>query len=128
MGDPIWLDTNTLDFALKGHAAVNKQLDAYRKAGRKLLVPPKVADEALNGNVLTMKKGQPVWTQVPSPALKAAKQKGMEKLGIEIDMRSSEIPRTRRVAYSEIKVDNVSDSDRIALSQIKAARGGSGHR
>src|SRR5258708_26859458 len=32
MPDPIWLDTNTLIFALKGDAAINRQLSGYRTA------------------------------------------------------------------------------------------------
>ena len=31
MGDPIWLDTNVLDKALKGDAAINQQLTGYRQ-------------------------------------------------------------------------------------------------
>jgi hypothetical protein len=122
MGDPVWLDTNILQFALDGDAAVNQQLATYRNAGRPLLVPPAVANELLNGNVLTMKGGKPVWQQVPSPQLKQAMKTGMDKLGVEVDWTSSKIPMSKRVEYSQIKSANiVSESDRLVLGQIKAS-------
>jgi hypothetical protein len=120
MGEPIWLDTNTLHFALKGDAAVNDQLASYRNAGRRLLVPPAVANELLNGNVLTMSGNRPVWEQVPTPQSRAATEMGMRRLGVEVDWDSARIPRGQRIDYSMIAVENVSESDRLVLGQIKA--------
>jgi hypothetical protein len=122
MGDPIWLDTNTVQYAINGDAAINQQLATYRKADRPLLVPPAVANELLNGNVLTMKGSKAVWQQVPSPQLKTAMQTSMNKLGIQVDWSSNQVPMERRVEYYGIKsVNKVSDSDRLVLGQIKAS-------
>src|SRR5262245_501400 len=78
MPDPIWLDTNTLIFALKGDPEINKQLSSYRQLGRQLLVTPKVRDEILNGNVLTENEAKgPVWKQRPFPEKAALTEQGM---------------------------------------------------
>ena len=120
MGEPIWLDTNTLHLALKGNAAVNDQLASYRNAGRRLLVPPAVANELLNGNVLTMSGNKPVWEQVPTPQSRAATEMGMRRLGVEVDWEFARIPPAQRIDYSMIAVENVSELDRLVLGQIKA--------
>jgi hypothetical protein len=126
MGEPIWLDTNTLHFALKGDAAVNDQLASYRNAGRRLLVPPAVANELLNGNVLTMSGNRPVWEQVPTPQSRAATEMGMRRLGVEVDWDSARIPRGQRIDYSMIAVENVSESDRIGWCWARSRQGPKG--
>jgi len=120
MSDPIWLDTNTLDLALKGDPGINDQLSAYRKQGRQLLVPPAVANEILNGNVHTMSNKKPVWHQTPTAQNKAWTEMGMKRIGVEVDWSSRQVARGTRVDYSMIAVDNVSISDRVVLGQVKA--------
>src|SRR4051812_10573630 len=113
MGDPVWLDNNVLDNALKGDAAINKQLANYRKAGRPLLVVPAVSDELLNGNVV---KG----TAGPLPEFRKAMQQGMTKLGVQVDTMARKLPpnTTLKDLYTT-GADNVSLSDRRVLNQIK---------
>ncbi len=115
MGDPVWLDNNVLDNALKGDAAINKQLANYRKAGRPLLVVPAVADELMNGNVV---KG----TAGPLPEFRKAMQQGMTKLGVQVDTMASKLPpnTTLKDLYTT-GADNVSLSDRRVLNQIKTS-------
>jgi hypothetical protein len=121
MGDPIWLDTNTLDKALKGDPAINQQLSGYRKAGRQLLVTQRVEDELLYGNPLTMKKNKPFVQQIPSPEFKSRFKMGMSKIGVEVDIRSNAIPIEKLFKYRAIKSANVAESDRRVLSEIKAS-------
>jgi hypothetical protein len=125
MPDPIWLDTNTLIFALKGDAAINRQLSEYRRAGRQLLVAPKVRDEILNGNVLTEDPTVACWTKRPYPEKAALTATGMRKIGVELDLAGGQIPQPQRIAYYGIAEDlkgvNVEPSDRLVLSQVKAS-------
>ena len=115
MGDPVWLDNNVLDNALKGDAAINQQLVNYRKAGRPLLVVPAVAEELLNGNVVT-------GTSAPSPEFRKAMQQGMIKLGVKVDPLAGKLPPgTRLKDLYTIGADNVSLSDRRVLNQIKTS-------
>src|SRR6266436_3441603 len=125
MPDPIWLDTNTLIFALKGDAAINRQLSEYRTAGRQLLVAPKVRDEILNGNVLTEDPTVASWTKRPYPEKAALTATGMRKIGVELDLAGSKIPQPQRIDYygiaEDVKGVNVEPSDRLVLSQVKAS-------
>jgi hypothetical protein len=114
MGDPIWLDNNVLDKALKGDAAINQQLTGYRKAGRPLLVVPAVADEFLNGNVVT-------GTAAPAPEFRKAMQQGMAKIGVQVDTLAGRPPAKGTVGQMyNVGGDNVSVSDQRVLQQIKA--------
>ncbi len=113
MGDPIWLDNNVLDKALKGDAAINQQLANYRKAGRPILAVPAVADELLNGNVV---KG----TAAPTPESRQAMQQGMTKLGVQVDTQANKLPPNTKVTdLYKVGKDNVSLSDRRVLTQVK---------
>jgi hypothetical protein len=121
MPDPIWLDSNIVIRALNGDPAINRQLSAFRKAGRQLLIPPTVARETLYGNVLTMKANKPVSAQSVSPELQAARRIGMDKLAIKVDMEAAKVPRSRLNGYYDIPAkQGVSASDRLVLGQIKA--------
>jgi hypothetical protein len=79
-------------------------------------------DELLDDNARTMKAGRPFVQQVPTPRLRAAMQKGMSKLGVEIDTRSNSIAIEKNCSYRQIKTGNqVTESDRLVLSEIKAS-------
>jgi hypothetical protein len=121
MGDPVWLDTNTVQFALNGDAAVNKQLATHRASGRQLLIPESAANELLSGNRHTMNPKRPFTQQMPSRQMRTAMETGMHKLGIEIDTRAKSFPQLKLFEYSNIQKDNVSLSDRLVLSEIKAS-------
>jgi hypothetical protein len=121
VGDPIWLDTNTLDQALKGDPAINDQLSALRRSGRQLLVTERVETELLYGNDLTVKKNKPFAKQIPEPQFRAQMEKGMAKIGVEVDTSARSIPIERLYKYRAIKATNVSESDRRVLSEIKAS-------
>ncbi len=124
MPDPIWLDTNTLLLALKGNAAINRQLSTYRQAGRQLLVVPKVRDEILNGNVLTENPEKACWMQRPYPQKAALTERAMQKIGVTLDLTGPKGPSAERLAYFETDVGKgvpVTDSDRLVLSQVKAS-------
>jgi hypothetical protein len=121
VGDPIWLDTNTLDQALKGDPAINDQLAGFRRSGRQLLVTERVETELLYGNDLTIKKNKPFVKQIPEPQFRAQMKKGMNKIGVEVDTRARSIPIERLYQYRSIKATNVSESDRRVLSEIKAS-------
>ncbi len=103
MPDPIWLDTNTLIFALKGGAAINRQLSEYRRAGRQLLVAPKARDEVLNGNVLTEDPTAACWTKRPYPLKAALTEAGMKKIGVELDLEGGKLRQPERIAYYGIE-------------------------
>lgn len=125
MGDPIWLDNNTVDLALKGDPSINEQLSNYRRAGRKLLMPPAAAQELLDGNVFTMERGnrkhKPVWEKAPTARSRAAMKMGMKQAGHRSghfwEQKSS---MSRRVDYKLQRIENISESDRIILGDIKA--------
>jgi hypothetical protein len=123
MPDPVWLDTSTLIDALMGDPKLNDQLSQYRRSGRQLLVTERVETEILDGNALTQKSNKDVVKQVPDSKTREQVKKGMDKIGVEVDREASKIPPATRENYKKsIKHwGNVSDSDRIVLSEIKAS-------
>jgi hypothetical protein len=121
MPDPIWLDTNALDNALKGNAAINKQLSEYRRAGRKLLVTQQVETELLFGNFYTLKKGKKFLDQVPKPEFREKMRTGMQKIGVTIDTKWREIPSSQFDNWCSIDTINVSKSDSRVLAEVKAS-------
>ncbi len=121
--DPLYLDTCALDAALKGDAAINKQLSEARQAGRRLLVIQQVEIETLYGNIHTL-KNSPKKTyvdQVPPPDLREKKRTGMRKIGVEIDTKWREVPAPEYESWISIGKDNASISDRKVLAQVKAS-------
>jgi len=106
MGDPIWLDTNVVQFALQGDPAVNEQLASYRRQGRQLLIPPGVKDEVL------LYQKEPDRTRMVN---------GMKALRIEVDTSHLRLDYNKRYAYWDMKNQNVSREDRRILSAIKAS-------
>jgi hypothetical protein len=121
MGDPIWLDTNTVDKALKGDAAINDQLTTLRKSGRDLLITQQVETELLYGNPLSVPKNKPAVANSPTPERRAAMKTGMDRIGIAVDEKSRSIPQATRDKYMQIKKDNISVSDRTVLTEVKAS-------
>ncbi|MBL8590526.1 MAG: hypothetical protein JNK46_18475 [Methylobacteriaceae bacterium] len=117
MPDPIWLDTNAVSEAIKGDIDVRNQLQAFRGAGRKLLITSHVESELLNGNVITE-------TKTPPPALRAAKVAALAQLGIETDRSADGISGQKRRSYifdTKAPSGEVSISDRMVLGTIKAS-------
>ena len=121
MPDPLYLDSCALDAALKGDAAINKQLSEARQAGRRLLIIQQVEIETLYGNIHTLKKGKLFLDQVPPPDLREKKRTGMQKIGVEIDTKWREIPASEYENWISIGKDNASISDRKVLAQVKAS-------
>jgi uncharacterized protein YukE len=122
MADPIWLDTSAVINALRGDPALNDQLSAFRKAGRKLLITQQVETEALYGNPLSVPRNQPRVPKGPSPQERAYAQFGMSKIGVEVDVNTRAIPPATREIYLTLKGwGNVSLSDRTILAEIKAS-------
>ena len=115
MGDPVWLDTGVLDNALKGDAAINRQLAGYRGAGRPLLVVPAVVDGLPNGNAVKR-------TSAPVQQFRQWVQHGMARLGVQIDPHASTFPaNTRGADLHSSGAGNDSPSDRRVLNQIMAS-------
>jgi hypothetical protein len=115
--DPIWLDTNAVSEAIKGDIDVRNQLQAFRGAGRKLLITSHVESELLNGNIITE-------TKAPPPALRAAKEAALVQLGIETDRSADNISGQKRRSYifeTKAPSGEVSISDRMVLGTIKAS-------
>jgi hypothetical protein len=121
MPDPVWLDTCALDNALKGNAAINRQLSEYRRAGRRLLIIQQSEIEMLYGNIYTLKKGKDYLKQVPSPEFREKMRTGLKKIGVEIDTKWREIPTPELDSWVSIGAENVSISDRKVLSQVRAS-------
>jgi hypothetical protein len=123
MPDPLYLDTCALDAALKGDAAINKQLSEARQAGRRLLVIQQVEIETLYGNIHTLKNSpkKTFFDQVPPPDLREKKRTGMQKIGVEIDTKWREVPAPEYESWLSIGKDNASISDRKVLAQVKAS-------
>src|ERR1700722_15214458 len=123
MPDPLYLDTCALDAALKGDAAINKQLSEARQAGRRLLVIQQVEIETLYGNIHTLKNSpkKTFFDQVPPPDLREKKRTGMQRIGVEIDTKWREIPNSEYESWISIGEKNASISDRKVLSQVKAS-------
>jgi len=121
MPDPIWLDTNTLSFALKGDPGINLQLSKLRQGGRQLLVTQQVEIEILFGNIFTLKQNKAFLAQTPPPEFREYVRKGMKKVGVTIDTRWQEIPTAKLKEYEKILANNMSISDRRVMSEIKAS-------
>jgi hypothetical protein len=123
MPDPIWLDTNALQYALNGNAAINKQLSEYRRAGRQLLVTQQVEIEILYGNFYTLSFNpkKTFFAQVPPPDLRERKRTGMQRIGVEIDTKWRQVPTSDYESWVSMEKDNVSISDRRVLSEVKAS-------
>lgn len=123
MPDPLYLDTCALDAALKGNAAINKQLSQARQAGRRLLIIQQVEIEILYGNIHTLKNSpkKTFLDQVPPPDLREKTRTGIKKIGVEIDTRWREIPASEYENWISIGKDNASISDRKVLAQVKAS-------
>ena len=121
MPDPVWLDTCALDNALKGNAAINRQLSEYRRAGRRLLIIQQSEIEMLYGNIYTLKKGKDYLKQVPSPEFREKMRTGLKKIGVEIDTKWRQIPASEVDSWVSIGEGNVSISDRKVLAQVKAS-------
>lgn len=121
MPDPVWLDTCAVDNALKGNAAINKQLSEYRRAGRRLLVIQQTEIEMLYGNIYTLKKGKDFLKQVPSPEFREKMRTGLQKIGVEIDTKWREVPASEYENWVSIGEENVSISDRKVLAQVRAS-------
>jgi len=134
MPDPIWLDTNVVDRVIKGDIALDAELRNLRRRGHRLLMVPAANNELLNGNPLKMKGTKPVWEQAPTPASKVRMQIELKRLGIELDMSSAKLSQETRVNYAMQRhvprkptealpksLNNISESDSLVLSQVKAS-------
>ena len=118
MPDPIWLDSNTMIRLSKGDKALEAELVQMRGEGRQLLIPPKVNDEILNGNVLTAKKGK---TNMPSPVDRGNIEALKGRLKIKVDMEGKTVGQKQRINTAVKAGGNLSKSDALVLSQVKAS-------
>ena len=104
MPDPIYLDTGVLAHIANGDTAIEAQVISLRAAGHQLVLVPKVHDEVLYGNPLTMdlrklapgEMPTPVTAKQPSPAARARIQQLMKRLDITVDTASAGVPRNPR--------------------------------
>jgi hypothetical protein len=143
MPDPIWVDTNILIRILRGDKVLEAELVKIRDLeGHKLLIAPKTWDELRNGNVLTMDPQAP---QIPSQADRNKVEGLRQRLKIEVDMEGKKVgsyqkryidptdshrepQHRRRIDVGQqhriddhLRVlDNVSESDSLVLSEVKA--------
>jgi hypothetical protein len=106
----------------RGDIATEAELIRIRDVEkRQLLLPPKVNDELLNGNVLTTKGANPV--KVPGPAETGAIEALKGRLRLRVDMegaRSASGGLAQRMRDNMDAVNNLSESDAVVLTQVKA--------
>lgn len=133
--DPIWLDANVVARLANGQdPALENEVVKLRQAGHRLLLVPAANNELLNGNPLTMKRGKPVWEQVPSDASRVAIEKLKARLGITVDTSAATLVSSKRVGYTmqdhvprpknlavPPSLDQISESDSLVLGQVKAS-------
>jgi hypothetical protein len=136
MTDPMWVDTNTIIKVLRGDKIQEAELIRIRDVeGHQLLLPPKVNDELLNGNVLTTKPGQPI--RMPSPAERARVEALKVRMKITLDMegervgggqktkmgpgRQIDVGQAERMDSHMNALYNFTESDALVLSQVKAS-------
>ncbi|HEX4227499.1 MAG TPA: hypothetical protein VHZ07_02435 [Bryobacteraceae bacterium] len=149
MGDPIWLDTNTIINVVRGDHVLEAELTQLRKQGHQLLIVPAVQNELLNGNPLTMSGNKSVHAQAVGPKTRAETQMALNRLGVQVDMEAAklgngqkiptaggkiDVGQSKRVGYAiqdhvkrpknvamSPRLSNISESDSLVLSQIKAS-------
>lgn len=114
MPDPIWLDNNILDRAIKGDVDIRNKLAAYRSQGRPLLITPWVRGELLHGGK-KIGKGMTPDRIVQAEAV-------MKSLGIELDSSGAKVGFQKFKEYYNTKPTGggISNTDRMVLTEIKA--------
>lgn len=133
MADPVWLDTCIVAQVANGDRGVEAELAAKRGQGHELLLTPQSNQELLFGNPLTMRPDRSVSAQQPSPHTRVVIQQTISRLGITVDMEAGKLPMATRVGYAmqdhvrrprnvavPPSLNNISQSDSLVLSQVKA--------
>ena len=146
MPDPIWVDTNSLVDIIRGDKILEAELVGIRdREGRELLITPKTWDELRNGNVLTQDPQIPQDSQIPNDSARNRVQGLKDRLKFDVDMEGKklgkykykytdpseahlkpedrkriDIGQMRRIDDNLRLLDNVSESDSLVLSEVKA--------
>ena len=147
MPDPIWVDTNSLLDIIRGDKILEAELVGIRdREGRKLLITPKTWDELRNGNVLTQDPQIPQDSQIPNDSARNRVQGLKDRLKFDVDMEGKKLgkykymytdpseahlkpeDRKQRIDIGQMRriddnlrlLDNVSESDSLVLSEVKA--------
>jgi hypothetical protein len=149
VADPIWLDSNTLIRVIDGDYVLAAEMMTMQAQGRPLLIVPAVRNEILYGNPLTMKGNVSTSAQAPQAVSRALAEKVMKQLKVQVDMEAAKLGHGQKIATGTGRIDagqakrvgyamqdhvqrprnlavpnslnNISESDSLVLSQIKAS-------